>query len=225
MIQTYTYTLIYLWWIGTFPEKQGSAVCSQHQSLVVFRLRSPSLQYDSVCISSSLDMVLWRAKTSSSAVNKLSRSAARCRGESRAGLINKLINLDVTPEDQGNTLPFPSDWEHILLWFTERNGFYPAEAQVVQQLAVQLILPSSEDKQLVNRRRCQQHDSHLGEERTSGVNIANHLCVLKRNYRYPMKSMSDTMLRILPKDGPSCHKSCRWGWWSASPGPSSKASA
>lgn len=56
-------------------------------------------------------------------------------------------------------------------------GFYPAEAQVVQQLAVQLILPSSEDKQLVNRSRCQQHDSHLGEEITRDVRIANELCL------------------------------------------------
>lgn len=62
---------------------------STYYSFVLW-LRSPSLQYDSVCISSSLETVLWRAKTSSSAVNKLSCSAACCRRESRARLINKI---------------------------------------------------------------------------------------------------------------------------------------
>lgn len=42
-------------------------------------LRSPSVQYNSVCISSSLETVLLKAKISSSAVNRVSRSAVSCR--------------------------------------------------------------------------------------------------------------------------------------------------
>lgn len=48
-------------------------------------LRSPSFQYCSVCISISLETVLWKAKISSSAVNKVRRSAASCREEPKDG--------------------------------------------------------------------------------------------------------------------------------------------
>lgn len=112
-------------------------------------------------------MVLWKAKTSSSAVNKLSFSAACCRVKSRvhhspSGVAFKKLY-----------------WKQRFLLFAvlgyRRSGLYPAEAQVVQQLAVKLVLPSSEDKQLVHRSRCQQDNSHLGEEITREVKIAKNL--------------------------------------------------
>lgn len=46
---------------------------------------SPSIQYASVCISTSLDTVLWKAKISSSAVNRVRRSAASWTEERSRG--------------------------------------------------------------------------------------------------------------------------------------------
>lgn len=64
-------------------------------------LRSPSIQYDSVCISISLETVLWKAKISSSAVNRASRSAASWRKEPTPGLVADALKIQLK-------------WKHIL---------------------------------------------------------------------------------------------------------------
>lgn len=59
-------------------------------------LRSPSIQYDSVCISISLETVLWKAKISSSAVNRVKCSAASWREDQTPGLEAYTLQSNLT---------------------------------------------------------------------------------------------------------------------------------